>query len=114
MRGLVIRWVVNAAALYVTAEVIEGVEAVGAEAILVAAALLGIVNAFVRPILILLTLPLNILTLGLFTFVINGLLLWLVSQAVAGFTVIGFLPAFMGALVLSVVSALINWLVRDR
>lgn len=89
-------------------------EAHTTEAILVAAALLGIVNAFIRPILIVLTLPLNIVTLGLFTFVLNGLLLRLVASAVSGFVVTGLGPAVVGALVMSVVSSFINYLVRDR
>lgn len=114
MRGLVIRWAVNAVALLVTSELVHGIEADTVEAIVVAAALLGIVNAFIRPILLVLTLPLNILTLGLFTFVVNGLLLQLVASAVKGFTVAGFGPAVLGALVLSVVSSIINYLVRDR
>lgn len=114
LRGLVIRWAVNAVALFITAEFVDGVAAHSTEAILVAAALLGIVNAFVRPLLILLTLPLNIITLGLFTFVINALLLRLVASAVSGFEVAGFGPAFVGALVLSLVSSLINYVVRDR
>lgn len=111
---MIVRWAVNAAALYITTRFVAGVDAHTTEAILVAAALLGIVNAFIRPILMVLTLPLNVVTLGLFTFVINGLLLRLVASAVSGFEVTGFGPAILGALVMSVVSSLINYLVRDR
>ena len=71
---------------------------------LLAALVLGLVNALIRPILIILTLPVNILTLGLFTLVINALMFWLVSSMVKGFNVSGFWPAFWGALVISVIS----------
>lgn len=114
MKGLVVRWVVNALALFITTELVHGVDANSTEAILIAAALLGIVNAFVRPILLVLTLPLNVATLGLFTFVINALLLRLVATAVAGFNVTGMGPALLGALVLSVASSIINYVVRDK
>lgn len=114
MRRLVIGWAVNVIALFITAELVHGVDAHTPQALFVAALLLGIVNAFVRPILILLTLPLNVVTLGLFTFVINALLLWLVADAVSGFDVKGFGPAFVGALVLSFMSTIINYAVRDR
>lgn len=114
MTGLIIRWLINAAALFVTTYVLAGVNVTGFGSALVAAAVLGIVNAFIRPILILLTLPLNMLTLGLLTFVINGLMLWMVSSVVVGFEVDGFLNAVVGSLILSLVSGLISWVVRDR
>ncbi|NLN27465.1 MAG: phage holin family protein [Firmicutes bacterium] len=113
MRGLLIRWVVNAIALYVTAQLVGGVSVDGTEAILWAAALLGIANAVIRPVLLILTLPLNILTLGLFTFVINGFMLWLVSRLVSGFEVAGAGAAILGAVVLSIASGLISIAVRD-
>jgi putative membrane protein len=75
---------------------------------ILAAALLGICNAVLRPLLIVLTLPLNILTLGLFTFVINALMLLLVSAVIPGFDVLGFWTAFFGALIISVTSWLLN------
>jgi putative membrane protein len=77
-----------------------------------AALLLGILNALIRPILIILTLPINILTLGLFTFIINGVMLWFVSFIIKGFLIQGFWAAVIGALIISIVSWLINWLIR--
>lgn len=114
MTGLIIRWLINAAALFITTYILEGVNVTGFGSALVAAAVLGIVNAFIRPILIFLTLPLNILTLGLLTFIINGLMLWMVSTVVIGFEVHGFFNAVVGSLILSLVSGLISWAVRDR
>ncbi|MDD3894479.1 MAG: phage holin family protein, partial [Syntrophomonadaceae bacterium] len=75
---------------------------------------LGIVNAIIRPVLIILTLPLNIVTLGLFTLVINGFTLWLTAITVKGFDVTGFGAAILSALVLSIVSFVISYLVKDR
>ena len=114
MRGLIYRWLINAAALGLTAYVIEGIHVRGVLAALVAAALLGVANAFIRPVLLVLTLPLNVLTLGLFTFVINGFMLLLVSSVVKGFDVSGFWAAVFGALLLSLISSLITLVVGDR
>ncbi len=120
MFGFLIRFVVSAASLALTAYVISGIEIVGAtsadkaKTVAIAAFLLGILNAIVRPILIFFTLPLNILTLGLFTFVINAALLALTSRLVSGFHIEGFMPALIGAVVLAVVSSVLNWLVKDR
>jgi putative membrane protein len=75
--------------------------------------LLGLVNATIRPLILLVTLPLNILTLGLFTLVVNGLMLWLVSSIIKGFTVSGFGAAFLGALLITVISSVISFLVKD-
>jgi putative membrane protein len=79
---------------------------------LIAALVLGLLNAIVRPVLIILTLPVNILTLGLFTFVINGLLIWFMSTFVKGVEVSGFLPALFVALILWAVGVLTNWLLH--
>lgn len=81
--------------------------------VLLAAIVLGIINAVIRPIFMVLTLPVNVVTLGLFTFVINGLMLKLTSMGVAGFEVSGFWAATLGALVLSVISTVLNWLIVD-
>ncbi len=107
---LLIRLVVNAIALYLIAQFLPGfhVDSFGHAA--VAALVLGIANAIVRPILFLISLPLELLTLGLFTFVINALVLWLVAKLVPGFRIDGFVPAFLGALILSLVSFLLSHL----
>jgi putative membrane protein len=77
-----------------------------------AAALLGLLNVFFRPVLIILTLPINILSLGLFTFIINALLLKMVSGVVSGFDVIGFWAAIFGSLIISIISGLLNSFVK--
>ncbi|MFA5854057.1 MAG: phage holin family protein [Patescibacteria group bacterium] len=110
---LLLRWVLNALALLLVAYVVPGVHVAGFYAALIAALVLGVVNALIRPLLILLTLPITIVTLGLFTFVINALLLWMVSSVVKGFTIDGFVPALLGALVLWVMSWLTNSLLQN-
>jgi putative membrane protein len=114
MAGLAIRWVLNAFALWMVSVVVPGIHADGVLATFVAALVLGILNALVRPVVLLLTLPINLLTLGLFTFVVNALMLEMTSALVRGFTVDGFGSALLGALVLSVVSFLLNVFVSDR
>jgi len=112
MRTILLKWFINALALYITSYLVKGIQVSGTSALLLAAALLGILNAVIRPILIILTLPINILTLGLFTFFINGLMLWIVSFLIKGFMIQGFLAAFLGALIISLVSWIINWLIE--
>ncbi|BDE05817.1 hypothetical protein WPS_10930 [Vulcanimicrobium alpinum] len=106
--GFVIRLVVNAAALLVVAYLVPGIHVSGFVGALIAALILGIVNAVLKPILVLLSLPLEILTLGLFTLVINALLFWLVGAIGFGMRVDGFWPAFWGALVMSIVSWILS------
>lgn len=105
---LLLRWVLNALALLLVTRIVPGVSVDGFYAALIVALVLGIVNALIRPILIFLTLPINMLTLGLFTLVLNALLFWFVSTLVKGFTVSGFAAAFWGALVLWTVSWITN------
>jgi putative membrane protein len=102
---LIILWVINALALLALPYIFDSIQIDGFYTALVTALVLGLVNALIRPVLILLTLPINILMLGLFTFVINGLLFWFVASFVEGFFVAGFWPAVGGALVY----ALISW-----
>lgn len=111
MPGWVKRWILNALALLLTATVIEGIQLRGLLSAFVAAAVLGIVNVVIRPVLIFFTLPINIVTLGLFTFVINGFMLKIVAAVVRGFDVEGFWAAIVGAVILSLVSWGINLLV---
>ena len=101
---LLLRWVINAAALLLIAQFLTGITLSGWYAAFVTIFILGLVNAVIRPILLFFTLPINILTLGLFTFVVNGLLLWFVSTVVEGFVVSSFGAAFVGALLLSLIS----------
>ncbi|BCS52501.1 phage holin family protein [Geobacter sp. SVR] len=104
MRFLV-SWLVSAIAIIITAYLLPGVRLSGFMAALIAALVLGLANTFIKPVLLLLTLPINILTLGLFTLVINALLVMLTGAVVSGFTVAGFWWALLFGLVLSVV----NW-----
>lgn len=108
MIRMLIRWILFAAALLLTAWIVPGISFANFTTALLAAFVMGLVNLFIRPILLVFTLPLNILTLGLFTFVINALMLLLVAKLVAGFMISGFLAALLGSLLLSVISLFIN------
>jgi len=110
---ILLRWCVNALALLAVAYLYSGVQVEGIFAALIAALVLGLANAVIRPILILLTLPVTLLTMGLFIFVINAFLFWFVAQVVDGFTVRGFMAAMIGSLMYSVITLLVNWLVTD-
>ena len=107
---LLARWAVNAAALLLVAYLYPGVSVESFFAALIAALVLGLVNAVIRPILIVLTLPATLLTLGLFIFVINALLFWLVAEIVQGFTVTGFGAALLGSILYSVITLITSWL----
>lgn len=111
---LIVRWFINALALMLVAYLYSGVQVSGIVAALIAALVLGLVNAFIRPLLVLLTLPVTILTLGLFIFIINAFLFWFVAEIVDGFKVTGFMAALIGSLMFSVVSLVTSWLVSDK
>ncbi|HYR95979.1 MAG TPA: phage holin family protein [Candidatus Binatus sp.] len=113
MRGLFIRWLVSAAALYLTSLIVRGIEIHGVFPLLFAAVTIGILNAVVRPVILLLTLPLNVLTLGLFTLVVNAGMLWMASKVVVGFEVHGFWSALGGWLLMSLFTFLINVLIGE-
>jgi len=104
---------VNILAIILAAAIVPGVRLDGVLAAIAAGVLLGLVNAIVRPVLLILTLPITLVTLGLFLLVLNGLCFWLVASVVRGFTVSGFWAAFLGALVVSVVSWVVTALVSD-
>lgn len=108
---LLIKWIVNAVAIVITAYLLPGVRLSGFFAALVTALVLGLVNVFIKPLLLLLTLPLNILTLGLLTFVINALLILLTSAVVPGFQVTGFWWALLFSLVLAIINYALNVIV---
>ena len=111
---LIIRWFINALALMLVAYLYSGVQVNGIFTALIAALVLGLVNAIIRPLLVILTLPVTILTLGLFIFVINAFMFWFVTEIVKGFTVTGFTAALIGSLMFSVISLVTNWLVFDK
>ena len=114
MMTLLARWIVNAAALLLIAYLYPGVQVSSFLAALAAALVLGLVNSIVRPILVILTLPVTLLTLGLFLFVINALLFWLVAELVQGFTVTGFWAALIGSILYSVITLITSWLLFPR
>ena len=114
MLALLARWIVNAAALMLVAYLYPGVTVTDFMAALVAALVLGLVNAVVRPILVVLTFPVTLLTLGLFLFVINALLFWLVANVVQGFQVAGFWAALLGSILYSVITLVTSWVLFRR
>ena len=105
---LISRILLGAVALFLADSLIPGIELFGAYSAVIAAIILGILNAFVRPVLLVLTFPITLLTLGLFAFVINALLFWFVASFVDGFAVSGFVAALLGSLLVSLVTAIGN------
>ncbi len=114
MKGVFIRFVITGVAVFLAAQIIPGIELETVGAGIAAAIILALLNALVRPILYLFSLPLIVLTLGLFMIVINALLLHLVSALVKGFHVTGFWTSFWGAVVISVVSTILNLWVSEQ
>src|SRR3989338_2919878 len=114
MRGLLIKWLINSLAILIVTYIVRGIEVASLIRAIVAAFVLGIINAFLRPFIILITLPINIFTLGIFTFFINGFLFYLVSKIVKGFVITGFWPAFFGALLFSIISLFLSLLVNKN
>jgi putative membrane protein len=108
MLGFLLRWSINLLALVTAAVLIKGIRIQSIEMGILAAGILGIVNAVIRPVVLVFTLPINLLTLGLFTLVINAAMLKLVSMVVPGFVIESFAAAFLGALIVSVVSWTLN------
>ncbi len=108
-------WIINALTLFAISAVVDGIEVRGFGSAMIAAAVLAIINTLIRPILVLLTLPVTLLTLGLFIFVINALLFLFVGNLLSGFVVSGFWTALLGSLLYSVISTLLaGLLLRDR
>ena len=112
--SVLIRIVLNGLAIVVAAWIVPGIAVSGVLAALGAGAILGVVNVLIKPLLLLLTLPLTIVTLGLFIFVVNALCLGLTAALVPGFTIAGFWSAMGGALLVTLVSWVLNGLVRPR
>jgi putative membrane protein len=110
--GLIARWVINFIAIVITAQLIRGLQFDGLQSMVLSAGILSVVNTVIRPILMILSFPFTILTLGLFTFVINALMLLLTAQVMPGFTIAGFWSAFFGAILISIFSSSISSL-RD-
>ena len=114
MKNFLIKWVVNIATLFIVIHIVAGVSADSWGAIVVAAFVLGLLNAFVKPFIILFTLPFTILTLGFFTLIINAFIFILASKFVKGFEVISFASAFWAALLFSIISSILNFILAPK
>lgn len=114
MMGLLFKWLINTIALFIVVHVVSGVTAQRWQTLFVAALIIGLLNSFLRPIIIFMTLPVNVLTLGLFTLVINGFMFYLAAFIVKGFDVAGFGSAFVAALLFSIISFLLNLIIGRR
>jgi len=112
--GILIRWTILTVSIIAASYLLEGIHISGFFSAFFAAAALGILNALFRPILLILTLPINVLTLGLFTFIINALMLKMASGIIPGFEVHGFWTAVIGSLIISIISWLLNSFISDR
>ncbi|MDO8427370.1 MAG: phage holin family protein [Deltaproteobacteria bacterium] len=108
MISIIMRIIILTAGIFLAAYLLPGINVNGYLPAIKAAALLGLLNAFIKPILIILTLPITLITLGLFTIVINGLLLWFVGHAVSGFEISGFFTAVIGSIIISILSIVLN------
>lgn len=111
---LLLRWLLNTLILILVARLTPGIEFTSFWSALIASLILGLLNALVRPLILLLTLPINILTLGLFTLIINALMFWMASSIVKGFEITNFTSAFIGALIYSVIVMIINYLEKPQ
>lgn len=114
MTKFLIKWFVNIIALLVVIHVVAGVGIDNIQTVFVAALVLGLLNAFIRPFILFITLPLTIFTFGLFTLFINGFLFYLAARFIKGFTVAGFWNAFWAALLFSVISSLLSFLLTPK
>jgi len=112
MFGFILKLIMNAVALFAVVRLVPGISVAGVGNLLASSIVLGLLNAVLRPILSLFSLPITILTLGLFTFVINGVVFALVAWVVPGFIVTGFGSAMLGAFAFSVISFILNMIVR--
>ncbi len=112
--GFLVRLIANALAILAAAYIVPGIGVSGGLALIAAALVLGLINAVVRPVLLFLTLPFTLVTLGLFIFLLNAFCLWLTSLLVKGFDVQGFWSAVLGAMIVSLVSLVVTILLSDR
>jgi putative membrane protein len=111
---LLLHWILSAVAVWIVAKIVPGISVSGPTAALIAALVIGLVNATLGLLLKILTFPLTILTLGLFWFVINAIMLELAASLVQGFQVRNFFAAFVGAILLSIVSSILQWLIMPK
>ncbi len=106
--NFLVRWAINTIALGITVLIVKGVHVSGVFSLIIASLVIGFLNTFVKPVIVLLTLPLNILTMGMFTFVINTIMIIIASEIVRGFDVNGFWAAFVASLIMSTVNFLLS------
>lgn len=114
MRGIIIRLLITALGLWIASAIVPGMRITGAGTILLAAFLLGLVNAVIRPIVVFFTLPLTLLTLGFFLLVVNGAMLGLVAALLDGFQLAGLLSAILGSIIVSLTSWFASWTIGPR
>lgn len=105
---ILIYWIINAGALLLAANTVPGFQIASVTTAFIAALVIGLINVFIRPILILITLPINLLTLGLFTFVVNAIVIWLASLVVTGMHIENFMAVLLAAIVVSIVSTILS------
>jgi putative membrane protein len=110
---ILIRWLILALSILIASFIVPGISADSFGTILLVAAIFGLITLFIKPILVILTLPINILTLGLFTLVINGILFALAASFVDGFQVAGLISAILGGLVISVMHVIFHFIIKD-
>jgi len=108
------KWIINSLAILIVTYIVKGIQVASPITAIVVALVLGIINTFLRPFIILITLPINIFTLGFFTFFINGFLFYLVSKIVKDFVITGFWPAFFGSLLFSAISLFLSLIVKKE
>jgi len=113
MQNLFMRILINAIAVLVVAKVMPGIEISSALALFLTVIVLAVLNALLKPILIFVTIPVTVLTVGLFLFIINGVILYLTSIIVDGFMISSFFIAIIASILISIVASVINWLAKD-
>ena len=114
MKYFLMRWLFTTIAVLFVAELMPGIEVESAIGLILAALILGVLNAFLKPLMVILTLPLTVLTFGLFLFVINGIILYLTSLVVPGFDIANIWVAIIASILISIISTLINWLAKGK
>ena len=114
MKGVVVRWFFLTVAITIASYLLDGIQVDGFFSAVMAAAILGVLNVFFKPILLVLTLPINILTFGLFTFVINAVLLMMASGVISGFHVNTFWSAVFGSVIISVVNSILSSMINEQ
>jgi len=113
LRSLLLRFIVTSVAILAVAKLLPGIEVHSLFALIMTVVILGILNVFLRPIMIFITLPFTVVTLGLFLFIINGIILYLVSLLIDGFEISSLFVAIIASVLITIVSGVINWLAKE-